>query len=281
MNLPLFDSGEDRGRPGLRLCVLASGSRANSLYLRWGETRILIDAGLGIRSLVQALETVGDTPEGLSAVFVTHEHNDHVRGLPKLLKRVPLPLYASEGTLTALNGKLANTGTAMPLNGEAVRIGDFQVQAIPVRHDSAEPVGFFVTAGAHRITIATDLGEVTPEVADALSRSTCAVFESNHDEEMLENGPYPEILKRRIASGIGHLSNRQTADALRRFQQQNNSGDGNGLRTLILAHLSDENNDPKLARDAVEEILIGCGVDIHVTARRAPGPYLNLDPLQS
>jgi phosphoribosyl 1,2-cyclic phosphodiesterase len=253
----------------LSLYILASGSKANAIVLKRNGTALLIDAGLGIRNLLPALQTVSLRPEQLSAVLLTHEHTDHVRGLSKLLERKLLPVYTSRGTLDAVDYMMPARCKAVEMSEDEIEIGDFTVRALPVPHDAAGPVAFHVISGGHYVTVATDLGEVPDDLAEALAHSTCAVLESNHDEQMLLSGSYPDLLKQRIRSRMGHLSNAQTAAALRACK-------GNGLRTVVLAHLSDENNDPALAHASAADALAGTEVALHVTTRRAIGPFLQL-----
>jgi phosphoribosyl 1,2-cyclic phosphodiesterase len=254
----------------LQVFILASGSKANAVLLCEGNTRILIDAGLGIRSLTQALGTAGLRINQLSAVLLTHEHTDHVRGLNSLLSHVSAPLYATAGTLDAVNGVIPVRSKVTAMDHKTREIGPFAVRAIPVPHDAAEPCGFCVQTRSHYLTFATDLGEVPAELADALLHSSFAMLESNHDVKMLRCGSYPEFLKERIRSPFGHLSNTQTAAALK-------AAKGNGLSTVVLAHLSDENNDPALAHKVASKALSGSGVALYVTTRGAMGPFLNLE----
>jgi phosphoribosyl 1,2-cyclic phosphodiesterase len=253
----------------LQIFILASGSRANAVLLSEGSTRILIDAGLGIRSLSAALSEVGLRTSELSAVLLTHEHSDHVRGLDSLLSHTQVPLYATEGTLGAVGMMIPARTHVTAMNNETWEIGSFAVRAVPVPHDAAEPCGYFVQGGGHRLTFATDLGEVPDPLSDLLARSTFAMLESNHDVRMLRYGSYPEFLKDRIRSPFGHLSNTQTAAALKKAR-------GNGLQTVVLAHLSDENNDPALAHRVASKALSGSGIALHVTTRSTMGPFLNL-----
>ena len=253
----------------MQLCILASGSKANSLLLRDGDTRILIDAGLGIRRLLAALAELGEQPAGLDAIFLTHEHADHTRALNRLQPYADIPAYGSAGTLARLEAKAHRKQRFTAMNSEAIDVGCFTVQAIPVSHDAAEPSGFSITANQDRITVATDLGEVSPELSGALIHSACIVLESNHDEELLECGPYPQVLKDRIRSSLGHLSNRQTAEALAACRD-------NGLRHVVLAHISEDNNDPLLAKSFAEAALEGCEVEVHLTTQRTLGPILEL-----
>lgn len=254
----------------ITLSVLASGSKANAILICEDDTRILIDAGLGIRNMTAALEEIRLRPTDLSAILITHEHTDHVRGLAKLLDRTRMPIYASAATLEAVEYMIPARVKATAMNGEAVQIGSFAVHGIPVPHDASGPMAYHLQSGAHRITLATDLGEVPSALAEVLTHSTALILESNHDEKMLREGSYPDFLKERILSGFGHLSNRQSAEALAECK-------GNGMRAVVLAHLSDENNLPELARAAAEAALEGTGAELHVTTRQAAGPYLELD----
>jgi phosphoribosyl 1,2-cyclic phosphodiesterase len=254
----------------LQLFVLASGSKANAMLLCNGSHRLLIDAGLGVRSMTTALGSVSVRFDQISAVLLTHDHTDHVRGLSKLLEKSRAPLYASANTLDAVDWLVPARIRTVPLNGEAVEIGAFAVRGISVPHDAAGPLAYHFETGSQRVTLATDLGEVPPELAAALAHSQSIVLESNHDVEMLRTGAYPEILKRRILSNMGHLSNAQTAAALAECR-------GNGLRTVVLAHISDENNDPELAHQASSAVLDTAQTSLHLTSRTSSGPFLTLD----
>ncbi|MCC6476371.1 MBL fold metallo-hydrolase [bacterium] len=253
----------------MRLSVLASGSKANSILLREGDTRILVDAGLGIRAMLLALQQIGERPDLIDAIFLTHEHSDHTRGLGRLLNKAPIPVYATHGTLDAISPGFARKQKAFPMNGEAVDIGPFTVSAIGVSHDAAEPAAFHIQTESDVVTIATDLGEVSRELSQAFRDSTIAVIESNHDEELLRTGPYPEVLKVRIASSTGHLSNHQTAQVLHRCRNRN-------LKHVVLAHLSEENNHPQLARSSACEALDNPEIAVHLTAQKTLGPILSL-----
>lgn len=253
----------------MQISVLASGSKANSLLIREGETRILIDAGLGIRGLIFALQQIGEQPQHINAVFITHEHTDHTRGLDSLLKKAPIPVYAAAGTLKALSPGFMRMQKAFPINGHAVDVGPFSVRAFPILHDAAEPMAYQIHVGDEVITVATDLGEVPEPLHKAFTESTVAVIESNHDEEMLRTGPYPELLKIRIAGSTGHLSNRQTANVLRECTSKN-------MKHVVLAHLSEENNHPMLAHDSARTALDDPEIAVHLTAQRTVGPILTL-----
>ncbi len=249
------------------VATLASGSLANSLFIRSGDTRLLVDAGLGVRALLFALQELGEQPQDLSAIFITHEHSDHTKGLNSLLKKTQAPVYATTGTLTALSPGFMRRQKAFPINGTLVDVGPFTVRALHVSHDAAEPAAYQIHCGHEVLTVATDLGEVSPDLHDAFANSTIAVIESNHDEELLRTGPYPELLKQRIASHTGHLSNRQTADVLRSCKK---------LKHTVLAHLSEENNHPDLARASARTALDNPEIAVHLTAQKTLGPILTL-----
>ncbi len=234
-----------------------------------GDARILIDCGLGVRTLAPLMQSVGAHLKDLNAIMITHEHTDHMRGLERVLPHArSAAVYATDGTLSGVEPVVPARTTMYVVGEDAFEIGPVVVQAIPTPHDANEPCAYHLTIGEHRLLVATDMGEVTPEIAAALQSSTVAVFESNHDEVMLANGSYPEILKRRIRSNLGHLSNRQCAAALTDTVDTE-------LSTIILAHLSDENNHPDVARASAESVLNGRGCDLHVTRQGVTGPYLN------
>ncbi len=260
-----------RQRPpvSLRVCVLASGSKANSFFMECEDTRILIDVGIGIRGLPAVLSGIGERMERISAAFITHEHTDHVRGLPRFLERSRAKLFAAEGTLHAIDPMIPVPYKSEVVGSEPVEFGPFVVRGFSIPHDAADPLAYEICAGGHRVVVATDLGEVPAPLAAALSHASLALFESNHDEQLLLDGSYPEELKVRIASPLGHLSNKQCAAALTGCR-------GNGLRHVILAHISEENNRPDLAHDSAHDVLYDSGTTIHVTSQLTLGPLIEL-----
>ena len=253
----------------LRVCVLASGSKANALFLRSGETRVLVDVGLGIRGLTAAFHTIREPLHELDAIFITHEHTDHVRGLMKLLEKFRIPIYASEGTLRCVDRVIpAKCATTAMLRDE-VEVGAFAVKPMAIPHDAAEPLAYSFLVGTQRVTVATDLGEVPRAVAGALAHSTVAVFESNHDVELLLAGSYPDFLKERILSKTGHLSNKQSAAALKLTR-------GNGLEHVVLAHISEENNHPGLALRTAMDAVADSHTRVHLTQQVTVGPVIEV-----
>lgn len=257
----------------LEIALLASGSRGNSTLVRSERASILIDAGLSARQLVKRLEAVGEDPKRIQAVVVSHEHGDHVSGLRVFCKRFGPKLYASEGTGAAVRELL--DGEVPPPEslraGAELRVEDLSVRPFGVSHDAAEPVGFVLeTPGGPRLGYATDLGVVTGEVTDALEGCELLVLEANHDRRMLLEGPYPWVTKQRVASRQGHLSNDHAAAALPRLI-------GRTTRRVVLAHLSEQNNDPALARAAVCTALTRAGRDdvpVDVAAQARPTPLI-------
>jgi phosphoribosyl 1,2-cyclic phosphodiesterase len=240
----------------LSITVLASGSRGNSTVLATNRTRLLVDCGLSCRETCRRLAAQGIAPESLSAVLITHEHSDHVAGLHVMAKKFRLPVFMTAPTHGAWQRRYkdaaGNRVQAERLEtfsaGRAFTVGDIDVMPFTIPHDAADPVGFrFLTEGL-RVAIATDLGFIPPNVRDQLRACDGLVLESNHDLEMLRGGPYPWAVKQRVMSRVGHLSNESLADFLA------NDYDG-GAAFLVLAHLSEQNNHPDLARVAAERAL--------------------------
>ncbi|NIQ92977.1 MAG: MBL fold metallo-hydrolase [Desulfuromonadales bacterium] len=232
----------------MRVCVLASGSQGNALYIESDESRILIDAGLSGRELARRLALIGVEADDLDAIFVTHEHQDHCRGLGAMARRHHLPVFAHEATLKALP-RLGRVSDIREFDvGDHVDFRDIQVRSFPVTHDAASPVGFTIETTAGKIGMATDLGIPTRLVADRLRECRVLVIESNHDEKMLRDGPYPWHLKERIRSTHGHLSNGASAGLLDQLAWP-------GLDMVFLAHLSEQNNCPDLAGQTAREVV--------------------------
>jgi len=233
----------------VRFCTLASGSKANATLVEVGGTRVLVDCGLGPRVLAKRLAEAGVAPASISALVVTHEHIDHMRGAAQAVAKWHWPVISTAGTLAGIPDlpidRQAPTAHRAPRT-----VGDVTIELIPVPHDAAEPSAVLVTAvrSGARLGVATDLGHVPDPLRTAFERLDFLVFESNHDETMLRNGPYPPFLQARIASDTGHLSNRQTGELLECVAHR-------GLRRVLLAHLSQQNNEPMVALDAASAVL--------------------------
>jgi phosphoribosyl 1,2-cyclic phosphodiesterase len=310
---------------GMRMTVLASGSKGNSTVISAGRTRVLVDAGLSCRELLARMALAGEDPSTLNAILITHEHQDHVAGLAVLARRLKIPVFLTEPThrawvrmltprttmtyakwldhvqrekaaraagvaaeleaVVAISAEAASLDPALNRAGDgdaelpveddacdaparakadpaflpaveyfqagtAFSIGDIEVSPFTIPHDAADPCGFVFEAEGVRMAIATDLGYMPPNVKSALKRIDVLLLESNHDLEMLRDGPYPWSVKQRVLSRVGHLSNEATAEFLARDY------DG-GAAYIVLGHISESNNDPALALLAAERAIGG------------------------
>lgn len=235
---------------------LYSGSSGNSSVVRCGEKYLIIDMGKGARTTGNALKSLGLSMENCDGILVTHEHSDHVKGLSTFLKKYPMPVYGAEETLGFLerNKIVPATCDMTPLTlGREEEIGSFGVKAFPTSHD-VPCVGYRIhTPDSKTMTIATDLGVLTPVVHEALSGCDLVALESNYDLHMLRSGPYPYVLRARIESPRGHLSNDECSAKLLELIQE-------GCKKFALCHLSQENNTPMLALQTVFTTLGAAGV---------------------
>ena len=239
----------------MKFCSIASGSSGNCIYAGSADTSVLIDAGISGKRIEQGLNDLELTTADVDGILITHEHSDHISALKVLLKRYDIPLYASRGTLEylALNDKVPATASLNVIE-DIIETDDFRVQRVATSHDAAEPCGYFITTpDGRRVSVVTDTGYLTDDARTAISRSHLAVVESNHDIDMLREGMYPYILKKRILSDNGHLSNAACAEAMPDFV-------GAGLTRIILGHLSEENNTPHLALNETVDSLNRAGM---------------------
>ena len=229
----------------LRLCALGSGSKGNSIYIEGGGARVLVDAGLCGREITTRLEMVGAEAGDLDAILVTHNHWDHISGVGVMARKYNIPVYSAYKTTKASErvwGKIEAINEIEA--GTLFSVNELEFYPFSTPHDSAHSVGFIFKAGEKKGGIATDLGFVTRLVRESLKNCNILVLESNHDEAMLIDGPYPWHLKQRIKGREGHLSNSDCADLLDDIYHE-------GLQKVILAHLSEENNRPDLAYDSI------------------------------
>ncbi|MBE0597242.1 MAG: MBL fold metallo-hydrolase [Desulfuromonadales bacterium] len=232
----------------MRVCLLASGSKGNAIYIESRESRILIDAGLSAREMGARLQGLGVAGEDLDALFISHEHTDHCRGLGPICRRFRLPVFVHPQTWQALRDPGKIDCLQEFDTGSAIEFRDLRIETIPLTHDAAAPVGFVIETAEGKIGIATDLGIATRLVTQRLQGCRVLVLEANHDEAMLRDGPYPWPLKQRIRGNHGHLSNVASARLLDDLLWD-------GLEGVFLAHLSEVNNLPALAVEQARAVL--------------------------
>lgn len=251
---------------------LGSGSAGNCYLLESEGTRILVDAGFGPRETEKRLQLVERSLASVSAIVLTHEHYDHIRGAAPIARKFGIPIYLTSGTLAASNIDPAETPTVIFPNNSSFRIGDLQIHARRTIHDAADPACFVVEAGdGSRVGVASDLGCVDPAVLDHLKNCDGLLFESNHDLDMLRAGTYPWGLKRRIMSRFGHLSNDDSMAALRRML-------GSDSKVVWMIHLSTKNNHESIVRSMASGIISGTGaqIDLQIARQEAPSPVLQI-----
>ena len=261
----------------IKFCSLFSGSSGNALFIGTERTKLLIDAGLSGKRILEALCSIGENPAELSAILISHEHVDHVRGAGILSRKQDIPIYANESTWEAMEtglGPVKLENRKCFTTGDCFEIGDICVRPFSIPHDAAEPVGYNFMAEGKKITTATDIGHATNELIDNISESDLLLLESNHDIEMLKVGPYPWPLKKRILGDHGHLSNEIAAKIIAYMAEK-------GGKRFILGHLSHENNFPELAYqtsyNALTEKKIAVGSDVMLeVARRDRAGSINI-----
>jgi len=248
----------------VRLVPLASGSRGNATLVEFGRTRMLVDAGLSARALARSLERVGVAPGAVGVLLLSHEHEDHARGAEVFSRTHGVPVLCSVETLEALDVSPRSFAAWHPLGPLGCEFEGIRIEPFPLPHDAVAPVGFVLHGQGLRIGIATDLGHATPLVLERLRGCHLQMLEANHDDRLLRDGPYPPRLKRRVAGRLGHLSNLEASAVL----EQTVDAD---CRCVVLAHLSEQNNTPSLARRAALRAL-GTDPGRRVALRVAAGP---------
>lgn len=228
----------------MKFCVLGSGSKGNSTYIESNCVRLLVDVGFSARSVEERLKQIGVSASDIDALIITHEHIDHIRGIRIFQKRFGCRVYITESAFNRCNFEIENR---LDVNfyevGKAIKINGFEIHPFAVSHDAVEPVALVVEANGKKLGIATDLGYPTQLVRHKLRGMDALIIESNHDVKMLVAGPYPWELKERIKSRHGHLSNSQTAELLADIAHSD-------LKTVVLAHLSEVNNNPETAMES-------------------------------
>ena len=242
----------------MRMTVLASGSRGNCTLLSSSRASVLVDAGLSCKETLKRMKAAGEDPQQLTAIVISHEHADHVAGLQVLARKLQVPIYMTEATYQSWRRFTKDKeGNPAKLDrrehfqaGRSFAIADITVTPFTIPHDAADPCGFTFKADGVKVGIVTDLGYLPYSVKDHLRGCDGLMIESNHDLEMLRNGPYPWMVKQRVMSRVGHLSN----SALAEFFEKDYDG---SAAFLVLAHLSELNNHPELARETAYKALGG------------------------
>jgi len=247
----------------LAICSLASGSSGNCYLVRSEKTSILVDAGISARQILTKLGETGLSPDCLDGVLLTHEHSDHIQGLKTLNKKYNLRIYANLRTLQNAEVDSSAESTTVIETGSCFEIGDITVTSFPVSHDAGEPVGYFFVKDGCKISVVTDTGIVTEGARRAIDGADILVLESNHDENVLRLGHYPWFLKQRILGDKGHLSNEAASEALSQILLKEKEEGRFRRRTVLLAHLSKENNFPEMALITMKNILEQSGFVIN------------------
>lgn len=238
----------------LRFRNLGSGSTGNVTLVESASghqvTRLLVDCGLGLKHLDARLQRAGVSAAQIDAVFITHEHGDHIGCARQLSLREKIPVWMSQGTHTALGSPDFQGMLQYAQDGVAIDLGELEIMPFTVPHDAREPLQLSCTDGANRLGVLTDLGHATPHVLQQLAQCQALLLECNHDAELLASSAYPNFLKQRVGGRLGHLSNQDAADIARALCHP-------GLQHLVAAHLSQQNNQPDLARQALSQA-VGC-----------------------
>jgi len=261
----------------LRFISLASGSKGNGYLVQAGEATVLVDAGLSAREMERRIQLAGMASSRINAILLTHEHSDHLHSAALLSRRLKVPVFGTEGTLSTACGRIMPVRESterieiLPA-GETLNLGSLAITPFSISHDASDPVGLVFSANGHRLVLAADVGCVTRLVSHRLAGASAIILESNHCPEMLRHGHYPLWLQRRIAGRFGHLSNAEAAGLVREIHHA-------GLRHLVLAHLSENNNTPRLAFEVMRAALdeIGSQTDLRVARQEQIGNWIDLD----
>ncbi|NNG02216.1 MAG: MBL fold metallo-hydrolase [Desulfobacteraceae bacterium] len=247
----------------IHVCVLASGSRGNAIYISDGEDGVLVDAGLSGKKIEHRMQSRDLRMDHLRAIIVSHEHSDHIQGVGVLSRRYKLPVYISAATYARSQKFLGRLEQVHHFEcGKAFVINGMTIHPFSTSHDAEDPAGFTIRQNGIKIGIATDLGIATTMVKEHLKGVSLLVIEANHDPKMLVEGPYPWPLKQRIKGRSGHLSNENTMSLIREIQDEQ-------LQHVILAHLSEQNNRPEIALEMVKPIIDAGRTTIHIAAQDA------------
>ena len=261
----------------MKFCSLYSGSSGNSLFVQGKETKILVDAGVSVKKITEALESIDVNIKEINAIIVTHEHIDHIKSIGTLANKYDIPIYANLGTWNGIDNeqKVSKIEKRNYFKiGEEFEIGDLKINSFSTSHDAMDSCGFTINHDGNKIAIATDLGQMTNEVSNSLRNSKFVLLESNYEPELLRYCSYPYILKRRIAGEKGHLSNIEAGKEISKLVEY-------GLENVMLGHLSKESNFPELAQKTVITELLERGIKVNdinlqVASRIEPSKIINI-----
>ncbi len=252
----------------IRFASLGSGSKGNATLIEAGETLVLVDCGYSAAEAQRRMAVLGVDPAGISAILVSHEHGDHIRGVPVLSRRFAIPVHLTHGTLLACRDDDFHDVRIISPH-RPFGIGDLAVTPYPVPHDAREPCQFVFEAGQRRLGLLTDAGSITSHMVAALDGCHALMLECNYDPEMLARGPYPPALQRRIDDRFGHLANHQARALLDRL-------DTAQLRHLRLMHLSEKNNHPDRVLETLRDVVAGIRCDVHVASQESGFGWVEL-----
>lgn len=260
-------------------CSLYSGSSGNCILVGSDQSKILVDVGLPGKKIIEALERVKEDPKNIKAIFITHEHSDHIKGAGIISRKFDIPIYANQITWSAMDGKIGNIkekNIKVIDKRSLTKIDDLEIQAFNTPHDASSSMGYTIKSGDKAASIVTDIGTFTEEIRRNIVDSDIILLEANHDEEMVKFGPYPYDLKRRVLSEVGHLCNEDCGNAIAQIMN-----DGR-YRRIVLGHLSNTNNVPELAYKSVVNILDENGLDyktdlkLTIAKRHEPSNYIKI-----
>jgi phosphoribosyl 1,2-cyclic phosphodiesterase len=251
----------------LRFISLGSGSRGNASLVEFGSTVLMVDCGLPCKVVEERLQAVDRQPRDVTAILVTHEHTDHAQGVATFSKRHNTPVWMTAGTASALPTmtRVRHLSCHRPLT-----IGAIDVQPYPVPHDAREPCQYTFAAAGRRLGMLTDAGYITPYMVERLTDCDALALECNHDLPSLQNGPYPDSLKARVASRFGHLNNHQTTELLQRL-------DATRVQWVLGLHLSERNNSPDHVRNALKPVLENARYPLHLASQDTPTAWLPVE----
>ena len=253
----------------MRFCVVGSGSKGNCLLVQESGTSILIDCGFSLKKLVRLLEPRDFDLDGLDAIFITHEHNDHVGGVRSVAKGLNIPVYGTSGSIRSSKQALQGLTEVLELPpSNSVLIGDLEIEPVTVPHDARQPCQYIINGSNQRLGMLTDIGHITPFVLEQYKNLDGFVLEFNHDTALMRKSAYPPVLQERIAGAYGHLSNSQSENFLENL-------DLTQLRFLVAAHLSQQNNSPEHVRQCLDRVLAS-EVVRHIASQEEASPWFDL-----